>query len=122
MENRLKPSPLQAAHRRVLLRSHMARANSAKPPRQGAATGVAQEGAQDPEMIPWGQTEESPEPVCVLVADYGELEAEYAAIRRGTGVIDRPDRGLIELTGTDARDLLAANQRLVLPSGFSKRR
>ena len=100
-------SPLEAAHRRVLERSRAARGERGGGERHGAAMGVAQEGLLDPEMVPWGQTEESPEPVCLLVADYGELEAEYAAIRRGTGMFDRPDRGVLEISGADARDLLS---------------
>ena len=100
-------SPLDAAHRRVLERSREARAHRDGGGRDGAALGIAQDGLLDPEMVPWGQTEESPQPACLLVADYGELEAEYAAIRRGTGILDRPDRGLLELTGADALDLLS---------------
>ena len=58
-------------------------------------------------MVPWGTTEDAVEPACLLVADYGELEVEYAAIRRGTAIFDRLDRGLIEMRGPDAADLIS---------------
>lgn len=103
----LEQSPLEAAHRRVLERSRDSRGSRGDAQREGAAMGVAQDGLMDPEMVAWGETEESPKPVCLLVADYGELEAEYAAIRRGTGIIDRADRGLLEVHGADAVDLLS---------------
>jgi folate-binding protein YgfZ len=41
-----------------------------------------------------------------LVATYGPLEMEYAAIRRHCGLLDLPSRGLIEVTGPDRVDFL----------------
>lgn len=57
------------------------------------------------ETVPWGLVEDGSSAACELVLDYGELEAEYAAIRRGTAMFDRVDRVVIELAGGDAIDL-----------------
>lgn len=40
--------------------------------------------------------------------DYGDAAAEYDAVRRHVGVIDRSDRGLIEVTGRDRASFLHA--------------
>ena len=40
--------------------------------------------------------------------DYGDAAAEYDAVRRHVGVIDRADRGLIEATGRDRASFLHA--------------
>lgn len=87
-------SPLEAAHQRWLERRFAERGGSP----EGGVPAV--------EMVPWGAVEGAQEPACVLVADYGELHAEYAAVRRGSAVMDRADRGLIEVAGTDALDVL----------------
>src|SRR6476646_3323313 len=36
-----------------------------------------------------------------IVSTFGQPEAEYSAIRKSTGLIDLPQRGLIELSGKD---------------------
>ncbi len=41
-----------------------------------------------------------------LVATFGELEMEYAALRKTCVILDQPNRGLIELTGPDRLDFL----------------
>jgi tRNA-modifying protein YgfZ len=41
-----------------------------------------------------------------LVATFGEFELEYAAIRKACVLIDRPDRALIEVRGSDRLDFL----------------
>ncbi|UCD76776.1 MAG: aminomethyltransferase family protein [Phycisphaerales bacterium] len=41
-----------------------------------------------------------------LVATFGEVEAEYAAVRRATGILDSPHRGLLQVTGSDRIDFL----------------
>jgi folate-binding protein YgfZ len=40
--------------------------------------------------------------------DYGDATAEYRAVREGAGVVDRSDRGLIEVTGRDRAAFLHA--------------
>jgi len=41
-----------------------------------------------------------------LVETFGEYAAEYAAIRKGVGILDAPHRAVIQLTGEDRIDLL----------------
>jgi aminomethyltransferase len=36
-----------------------------------------------------------------IVSTFGEPQAEYSAIRKGCGVLDMPQRGVLELTGKD---------------------
>src|SRR4051794_34797099 len=36
-----------------------------------------------------------------IVSTFGEPQAEYAAIRKSAGMMDLPQRGVIELTGKD---------------------
>src|SRR5690606_29066413 len=55
---------------------------------------------------PVGAASESVE----IVATFGEFEAEYAAIRRGAGVLDCPQRGTLLVTGADRKEFL---QRMV---------
>ncbi len=43
---------------------------------------------------------------CELVATFGDLESEYAAVRRGAGILDSPHRATIVVTGADRRDFL----------------
>jgi folate-binding protein YgfZ len=41
-----------------------------------------------------------------IVSTFGEPQAEYAAIRKAAGLLDLPQRGLIELTGDDRHAFL----------------
>lgn len=41
-----------------------------------------------------------------LVATFGEIEAEYASVRKAAAIADLPHRGVIEVTGADRRDFL----------------
>lgn len=43
-----------------------------------------------------------------IPADYGDAAAEYAAVRRGAGLIDRSDFGVLEVTGRDRATFLHA--------------
>lgn len=54
------------------------------------------------ETIPYGPPDLSTQ----IVATWGLVEAEYAAIRRGAGLMDRPERGVIRVTGADRVDFL----------------
>lgn len=47
-----------------------------------------------------------PGQVTEIVATWGLVEAEYAAIRRGAGLMDRPERGVILVRGADRLDFL----------------
>lgn len=41
-----------------------------------------------------------------LVATYGEVEAEYASIRKACGLMELPHRGFVHVTGTERADFL----------------
>ena len=45
------------------------------------------------EFQPYGDVE--------IVSTFGEPPAEYAAVHKGCGMLDVPQRGLLELTGKD---------------------
>ena len=68
--------------------------------RPGAAS--ADSGASfEIEYIPYGPADETGSPSCEIVSAYGPVEPEYAAIRRGVGLMDSPHRTTIELRGGD---------------------
>lgn len=48
----------------------------------------------------------SGESAATVVETFGAYEAEYAALRKGVGVMDCPQRAVIELTGADHLDFL----------------
>jgi folate-binding protein YgfZ len=73
--------------------------------RPGAATG-GRTAAPAASFVPWGGAEPRRQAACDLVATFGELEAEYAAIRKGAGLMDCPHRGTLLLSGRDRRDFL----------------
>jgi folate-binding protein YgfZ len=65
------------------------------------------------EFIPWGvpmdasagpadaDVNRDAEAACELIATFGEVEAEYAAIRRGAGLFDSPHRGTMRVGGRE---------------------
>lgn len=56
-------------------------------------------------FMPFGQAR--PGGTMIEVVDtFGQYEAEYAAIRKGAAIIDAPQRGVIEASGTDRLDFL----------------
>lgn len=69
--------------------------------RPGAATGHKL--SSHVEYLPYGSFESDGHPTCEIVATFGEVEAEYAAIRRGAGLMDCPNRGTLLVTG-DAKE------------------
>lgn len=73
------------------------------PPRPGAAEGVRVQPPQV-EYVGWGHPGDVA--ACEVVATYGELESEYAAIRKGAGLFDSPHRGTLLIQGADRRDFL----------------
>ena len=50
------------------------------------------------EFQPWADVE--------IVSTFGEPQAEYAAIRKSCGLMDLPQRGILELTGKDRLSFL----------------
>ena len=73
--------------------------------RPGAAT-TAKIGLSAAEFIPYGPPGEDGSATCEILATLGEIELEYAAIRRGVAVFDAPHRGTLIVTGKDRRDFL----------------
>lgn len=102
-------TPLREAHLRVLDRLAGHRADAARQAESARGADdrrAAVTGTRELETAPWGVTADGGDAACEIVLDYGELEAEYAAIRRGTALFDRVDRVVVELRGTDAVDLV----------------
>ena len=73
--------------------------------RPGAAQGSQTAPAQV-EFIAYGRSDGLEKIACEIPATFGQLEAEYAAIRKGAGVMDCPHRGTILITGSDRREFL----------------
>ena len=102
-------SPLLAAHLRVLERLAAHRqehAQRASEVRGDDADRSAATSENELETAPWGVMDDGGSPACQIVLDYGELEAEYASLRRGVAIFDRSDRIVLELRGDDSEDLL----------------
>jgi folate-binding protein YgfZ len=72
--------------------------------RPGAAVG--KKSSIEVEYIPYGVSDEQGQPTCEVVGTYGDVEPEYAAVRRGAGLFDSPHRGTLLVTGQDRRDFL----------------
>lgn len=96
-------SPLRKRHESYAQQDRDAPDSSAARP--GAATG-ARTAAPQVEFITYGPSERSDGPACEFPATFGELQAEYAAIRKGAGLMDCPHRGTILITGSDRREFL----------------
>jgi folate-binding protein YgfZ len=94
----LHDTPLRKRHQDYLQRERAeASAPAAAAQRPGAATGRR-------ETLP-----EVPYIVCRPPGDertFGEVEAEYAALRRGGGLFDSPHRGTLRITGDERLDFL----------------
>lgn len=106
----LHESPLRDRHARFAEEEASRTPQLDATERPGAATGHRI--AIDVEYLPYARGgEEGVEiAICELVAAYGPIEPEYAAIRRGAALFDAPQRGLLRLRGRDVRDFL---QRMV---------
>jgi len=57
---------------------------------------------QEPATLRWGVGDDAPE----VVASFGELEIEYATLRKSAVLIDQPQRAVIEVAGPDALPFL----------------
>lgn len=79
----------------------------------GPAIGVRADGESEPQRVS-----------VEVVETFGELEIEYAAIRKSCVVIDQPNRGVVEVTGPDRLEFLnrMLTQELKDLSVFSMRR
>jgi glycine cleavage system aminomethyltransferase T len=106
----LRDTPLRSRHLAYAATVHREMPAASRP---GAATGTI--AATNVEYIPYGLPAAGheraaggagSEPACELVAGYGEVEAEYASIRKGAGLLDSPHRGTLLVTGADRRAFL----------------
>jgi folate-binding protein YgfZ len=99
-------TPLRSRHEAYA--RELARREPAPAARPGAATGVRTTAGVD--YIPYrtaaGSDLPAAPPLCELVGGFGEVEAEYAAIRKAAGLFDAPHRGTLHVTGIDRRDFL----------------
>jgi folate-binding protein YgfZ len=57
-------------------------------------------------FVPFGVSADEAAPPPELVETFDEFHAEYAAIRKGVGLFDQPQRGLVELRGKDRAEFL----------------
>ncbi len=73
--------------------------------RPGAARGSRVE-PPEVQYVAYGRGDQTPTTGCELVATLGDLESEYAAVRRGAGLLDSPHRATVRITGSDRRDFL----------------
>ncbi|HRP63341.1 MAG TPA: hypothetical protein PK400_08625, partial [Phycisphaerales bacterium] len=102
-----RDTPLRHLHERYVKDRVRQRANAAESPhRPGAASAVS---VASPE-IDWLSYGPVGADRCEIVGTFGELEAEYAAIRRGAALIDCPQRGTLVISGADRAAFL---QRMV---------
>jgi folate-binding protein YgfZ len=99
----LHRSPLHTTHEEFVRQIHRGSVQTAAH-RPGAAIGE-RTGTQL-QFIPYGQTPDAHEPASELVATFGDVELEYAAIRRGAGLFDSPHLGTILVTGKDRIEFL----------------
>jgi folate-binding protein YgfZ len=72
--------------------------------RPGAAVGQKVESGI--EWLGYGIAERDDDASCELIATYGDVEPEYAAIRRGAALFDSAHRGVIRVTGKDRVEFL----------------
>jgi folate-binding protein YgfZ len=106
----LHDSPLRDSHARFAEEEALRGPQLDATDRPGAATG--RRIAFELEYLPYARVgdEGAEVAICELVAAYGPIEPEYAAIRRAAALFDAPQRGLLRLRGRDVRDFL---QRMV---------
>jgi folate-binding protein YgfZ len=63
-------------------------------------------GASVAEFIPYGPPLQDGSASCEILATLGEIELEYAAIRRSAAIFDAPHRGTLIISGGERRDFL----------------
>jgi folate-binding protein YgfZ len=61
----------------------------------------ASRGDADVDYLAYGPAGEDGELLCEIVSSFGPVEPEYAAIRRGIGLLDAPHRTVIEVRGSE---------------------
>jgi folate-binding protein YgfZ len=108
-------SPLRERHLRFALAQSERSPVLSSDLRGGAASGhraASDSGDPDLEYLPYASPDADgagvgpTRPVCELLASYGAIEPEYAAIRRGAALFDATFRGTIAVTGAERREFL----------------
>jgi len=94
---------------------HEAHARAENERRAGAVQAAGREGRPGAaiassravvEWIPFAPEGADPAEACRIVAGFGAIEAEYAAIRRAAGLMDSCQRGTLRVVGADRIDFL----------------
>ncbi len=62
--------------------------------------------AGDIETLPYGPPDDSGHISGEIIATFGEVESEYASLRRAAGLMDYPQRATLRVTGSERRDFL----------------
>jgi folate-binding protein YgfZ len=97
------PSPLRTAQEAYHRAPRPQTAGGADRP--GAARG--ERGDPAPlEYIAYGPPQAELDGCPEVLATFGDLESEYAALRRGAGLLDAPHRGTLLVTGAERHDFL----------------
>ncbi|MCE2885716.1 MAG: hypothetical protein LW806_12575, partial [Planctomycetaceae bacterium] len=99
-------TPLRTEHRAFAAQDAARRAERAQASR-GVAQGVSVARREVAiEYLPFGPADEAGAPTCEVVAQYAEVELEYAAIRSGVALVDCPERATLVVTGKDRVDFV----------------
>lgn len=101
-------------HDSPLRKLHETYVTSLTPPGKEARAQADRPGAARGQMIappeveylPYGCFAEGSESICQMIASFGGVEAEYAAMKRGAGLMDSVHRSVLMVTGADRRDFL----------------
>jgi folate-binding protein YgfZ len=101
----LHETPLRKRHESYVRREEAAQsAGEAAGPRTGAAVG-RRAAAPEVAYIDYGLPEDGAI-ACRIPATFGQVEAEYAAIRRAAGLLDCPQRATLRVTGAGRIEFL----------------
>ena len=99
-------TPLRDEHRAFAAQDAARRAERARESR-GAAHGVSIARREiEIEYLPFGPADAAGAPTCEVVAQYAEVELEYAAIRSAVALVDCPHRSTLVVTGGDRVDFV----------------
>jgi len=100
-------SPLAAAHEAFVHSENERRSRLVADAGRGDAAAIAMVSQRaELEWIPYGPDEADAESVRLLVGAFGPFEPEYAAIRRGSALVDAFHRGTLRVSGSARRDFL----------------
>ena len=80
--------------------------------------------AGDLETLPYGPPDDSGHLSGEIIATFGEVESEYASLRRAAGLMDFPQRATLRVTGSERRDFLnrmLTNELKDLDAGVCRR-